>query len=87
MPHLIIEYAQELAGEAQLMPLIDAVHLAAVSSGLFEEDHIKTRVRPVAFYRTGTGHAPFIHAQLRILSGRNEVQKKALSEAVLAAIE
>ena len=86
MPHLIIEYAEALATAEQLRPMIDAVHQAAVASGLFEEENIKTRVRSVAFYRTGTGQDPFIHAQLRILSGRSQEQKKLLSEGVLAAI-
>jgi 5-carboxymethyl-2-hydroxymuconate isomerase len=86
VPHLILEFARELAGDSAVPAMLDAVHDAAASTGLFQEDHIKTRAHPVAFYRTGTGHAPFIHAQLRIKTGRDEAQKRALSQAVLAAI-
>lgn len=86
MPHLIIEYAQDLASTEQVPALLDAVHEAALSTGLFDEHHIRTRAIPVTFYRTGTGKGPFIHAQLRIHRGRNEAQKRELSEAVLAAL-
>lgn len=86
MPHLIIEYAHTLAKDEQVPPLLDAVHAAAVATGLFEESHIRTRAIPVRFYRTGTGTAPFIHAQLRILVGRTDRQKRELSDTVVAAI-
>jgi 5-carboxymethyl-2-hydroxymuconate isomerase len=86
MPHLIIEYAHDAVADDEVPAMLDAVHSAAVSSGLFQEDHIKTRAIPVVFYRTGIGHGPFIHAQLRIKSGRDEGQKRVLSQAVLAAI-
>lgn len=86
MPHLIIQYAQELARDEQVPPMLDAVHEAAASTGLFDESHIRTRAFPVAFYRVGTGRDPFIHAQLRILPGRTPAQKTTLSNAVLAAL-
>jgi 5-carboxymethyl-2-hydroxymuconate isomerase len=86
MPHLIIEYAETLATDAQVPALLDAVHNAALTSNLFPEDHIKTRAVPVKFYRVGSGGGSFIHAQLRIKSGRSDAQKTSLSTAVLAAI-
>jgi len=87
MPHLIIEYADQLATDEQVSALLDAVHEAARGTNLFPEDHIKVRALPVSFYRTGGGADPFIHAQLRIKAGRSEAQKKELSSAVLAAIK
>jgi 5-carboxymethyl-2-hydroxymuconate isomerase len=87
MPHLIVEYAEASASEAQVARMLDAVHAAAESTGLFEPTHIKTRAVPVRHYRTGTGRHPFIHAQLRIKAGRDDAQKKALSHAVLAALK
>ena len=78
MPHMVLD--------EQIPHMIDAVHHAAFSTGLFVETHIRTRAIPVSFYRTGTGYEPFIHAQLRIHSGRDEKQKKDLSRTVLNAI-
>ena len=86
MPHLIIEYAQELADAERASAMLDAVHQAALGTGLFHEHHIRTRAIPVVHYRTGAGRTPFVHAQLRIHSGRSPDQKRALSAAVLAAI-
>ena len=86
MPHLIIEYAQDLSSNEQARAMLDAVHDAALSSELFVESHIKTRLIPVTHYRVGSSQDRFIHAQLRIKSGRDMEQKKALSEAVLMAI-
>ncbi len=86
MPHLIIEYAQELATAGQVAKMLDAVHDAAYATGLFEQSHIRTRAIPVEFYRTGMSRAPFVHAQLRIHGGRDTTQKRILSDAVLNAL-
>ena len=87
MPHLIIEYAHDAISEAQAPLLLDIVHHAAINSRVFEVSHIRTRLVRVNHYRVGTDSKPFIHAQLRIKPGRTTDQKKALSEAVLAALK
>jgi 5-carboxymethyl-2-hydroxymuconate isomerase len=86
MPHFIIEYPQHLFTDQQTTDLINSIHEAAKTTGLFDEAHIKTRAHPVAFYRVGNDQGSFIHAQLRIHSGRTEAQKKELSNTVLHAI-
>ena len=86
MPHLIIEYPAALITDAQLDKMIDAVHSAAVRTALFVPSHIRVRTIPLQHYRIGGEKKAFIHAQCRIHPGRSAVQKKALSEAVLAAL-
>ena len=86
MPHLIIEFARDLADDTQVSALLEAVHQAAAASGLFQLSHIRSRAIPLSFYRAGEDNAGFIHAQLRIHAGRDAAQKQALSSAVLAAI-
>ena len=86
MPHMIIEFSHDLATAERIGNMMDAVHQAALSTGLFEEGHIKIRMIPVQYYRTGKSRDAFIHAQLRIHAGRNSEQKKMLSEAVLVSI-
>jgi 5-carboxymethyl-2-hydroxymuconate isomerase len=86
MPHLIIEFSQELASDRQIDTMLDAVHQAAAATGLFDESHIRVRAMPVAHYRVAGKHEPFIHVQCRIHGGREAGQKRQLSEAVLAAI-
>ena len=87
MPHLIIDFSNELATDERIGSMMDAIHQAAQSTRLFEESHIKIRMLPVQYYRTGKGRDTFIHAQLRIHSGRTAEQKKLLSEAVLISIQ
>ena len=86
MPHLIIEYAQDLATRQQLNVMLDVVHEAAVETGLFDESHIRVRAIPVEHYRVAGKRDPFIHVQCRIHSGRTAEQKRLLSEVVLRAI-
>ena len=86
MPHMIIEFSQELASDKRVGSMMQAVHEAAFSSGLFEQSHIKIRMIPIQYYLTANSRDSFLHAQLRILSGRTPEQKKMLSQAVLASI-
>ncbi len=86
MPHLIIEFSQDMAEAEQVEAMLDAVHQAAAGTGLFEVSHIRVRAVPVAYYRVGGAREPFVHVQCRIHPGRSEAQKRQLSEAVLAAI-
>lgn len=86
MPHLIIEFADEPAVADRIDALVDAVHRAAVETGLFDESHIRVRAIPVAHYRVAGKVDPFVHLQCRIHAGRTDEQKRRLSEAVLAVI-
>jgi len=86
MPHLIIEYAEELYADDTIEQLLDGVQRAAAESGLFELSHIRVRATAVAHYRVGGERKPFIHLQARIHAGRTDEQKRALSEALLAAM-
>ena len=87
MPHLIIEFSQDQAHEEQVEAMLDAVHRAALGSGLFDESHIRVRAIPISFYRTAGNRAHFIHAQCRIHDGRTTAQRRALSEAVLVSLK
>lgn len=83
MPHCIIEISKELNKIIGPSTLIETTHQAIVSSGLFEESHIKTRIQAYEHYKTGTSPLSFIHVTVRILSGRNLDQKANLSKKVL----
>ena len=87
MPHLIIEYSEDIAGDVDLDAVLDAAHAGALASGLFPEYDIKTRAIGYSRHRTGQTRDSFLHLTLRLLSGRDDAQKAALSEAVLGAIE
>jgi 5-carboxymethyl-2-hydroxymuconate isomerase len=90
MPHCIIEHSSSLDCNA-LMPL---VFNASLASSLFEKDGSDIKVRAIPFTQFQTGalqndvdQAAFIHVTVKILSGRNTEQKRALSKLVLSSIE
>ena len=86
MPHLIIEYPAQITTATQVETMLAAVYRAAAGSGLFDEAHIRVRAWPLEHYQLGGERRAFMHAQCRIHAGRAVAQKKALSEAVLAAL-
>lgn len=85
MPHLIIEYPQDIV-EEEVEEMLDKVHGAAVSTSLFEENHIRIRAIPLTHYRAGGKRESFIHVQCHIHDGRTDIQKRKLSETILSAI-
>jgi 5-carboxymethyl-2-hydroxymuconate isomerase len=87
MPHCVIEYSENLATACPPARLVEAVQRGALESGLFEPDHVRTRA--IAYTECISGHQArhFVHVTLKILSGREQGQKKALSERVLGELE
>ncbi|WP_373698770.1 5-carboxymethyl-2-hydroxymuconate Delta-isomerase [Neisseria dentiae] len=86
MPHLIVEYSNNLNLPAQ--PLLHTLHGVLLASGQFEEDHIKVRARRYDDYLTGGSAADgFVHITLFLLDGRSEAVKHALSQALGDAVQ
>ena len=86
MPHCIIEYSQGIERTLRPAILVDAVQRAAIASGLFEPDHVRARAIAYTDCIAGYQADDFVHVTLRILSGRDRQQKKALSEGVLGEL-
>ncbi|MFT4174977.1 MAG: hypothetical protein QM639_20570, partial [Rhodocyclaceae bacterium] len=79
MPHLIIEYTDNLAPAFDAGAVVRAANRSLIDSGEFEADNIKSRAVPLAVFRVGDhdgGHA-FVHAHLHILPGRSEALRLA----------
>jgi 5-carboxymethyl-2-hydroxymuconate isomerase len=87
MPHIIIDYSQDIAGQIEIEALLDAVHRGAMDSALFPEYDIKTRATGYEHHRTGQTRDSFVHVAVHLLSGRSDEQKSMLSECVLACVE
>jgi len=71
VPHIIIEYAEQLADDAEVAAILQAVHHAIADSGLFKANQIKTRAYPFKQFTNAGGNDPYIHIQARIKSGRD----------------
>ncbi|MCP4389944.1 MAG: 5-carboxymethyl-2-hydroxymuconate Delta-isomerase [Gammaproteobacteria bacterium] len=87
MPHVTIEHSEDVAGQIAIEELLGAVHEATMHSGLFPEYDIKTRAIAYQYHRTGQTRDSFVHVAVHLLDGRNDEQKCALSDTILAAIE
>lgn len=88
MPHLVIEYTDNLA-LPDPAAWLSAANAALVASGQFIEADIKSRAYPVAAFHIGTEPAAraFVAARLSILSGRSIEVKQDLSQRVLQALQ
>jgi 5-carboxymethyl-2-hydroxymuconate isomerase len=86
MPHLIIEYSEDVAEMVDIGDIVDAAHDGAMASELFPEYDIKTRATGYCHHRTGQSRDSFVHVALHLLDGRSDEQKAMLSDAVLGRL-
>ncbi|NMM76933.1 5-carboxymethyl-2-hydroxymuconate Delta-isomerase [Acidovorax sp. SRB_24] len=88
MPHLIVEYSQNLAPfpEAEALSELNAAVTASLE--IADEADLKSRFVLADSFEVGTAPAQraFVHAQLRLLSGRSPEAKKDLSERVAGVL-
>ena len=88
MPHLIVEHSANL-GELPLSDLLPALNRSLTASPeILAESDLKTRFVVVDQFRVGNqGDArAFLHAQLRLLSGRSPEAKRDLSERIAVVL-
>ncbi|EER58876.1 5-carboxymethyl-2-hydroxymuconate isomerase [Acidovorax delafieldii 2AN] len=88
MPHLIVEYSQNLAGFPEAQALAELNQAVTSSPEVLDEADLKSRFVLVDSFEIGTAPAnrAFVHAQLRLLSGRSPEAKKDLSERVAGVL-
>ena len=86
MPHIIVEYQEELADAAKVDAMLMAIHHAIADSGLFKADQVKTRAYPFKGFTNAGGNDPYIHIQARIKSGRDSDNKKQLGKVILSGL-
>ena len=84
MPHLTIEYSQNLAPFPEAQALTELNEAVTGSPEVLDEADLKSRFVLVDSFAVGTAHAnrAFIHAQLRLLSGRSPEAKADLSARI-----
>jgi len=87
VPHIIVEYSEQLIGEDEVQTMLQSVHRSIVDSGLFIENQIKTRAYPFKAFTKGGGNDPYVHIQARIKFGRDANDKKRLGEEILTGFK
>lgn len=88
MPHLIVEYSRNLAGFPEAQALTELNQAVTASPEIADEADLKTRFAVANSFAIGTAPEPraFVHAQLRLLSGRTPEAKRDLSERMAAVL-
>jgi 5-carboxymethyl-2-hydroxymuconate isomerase len=89
MPHLIVEYSDNLERSVDMAQVIAAVHEAALATGIAALDALRTRAEPRSLFRIADGHPEnaFLGIIARMAPGRSPEEKQRLLEALLAAAE
>ena len=87
MPHIVIEYSANLRARLDLPHFLQAVHAAALSTGVFPAGGIRTRAYEAEHYVIADGHPDntFVHIGLRIGPGRALDTRKRACETIFAA--
>ncbi len=87
MPHLVLDYTDNLAGFNPSQALA-ALNGALIGSGHFDAIDIKSRAVKLDTHLVGDGMRAcgFVHARLSILSGRPVQAKREISDALLQAL-
>lgn len=88
MPHLIVEYSHNLGTFPEAQALTELNATIAASPELADEADLKSRFVLVDSFAIGTAPAQraFVHAQLRLLSGRTPEAKKDLTERIAVVL-
>jgi len=89
VPNLVMEYADPVAERVNVPGLLEDLHQALLSCGLFEADSVKSRCYPCHTWLVGAEGDlnTFIHIELSMLSGRSPEQKRELSRSLITVLE
>ncbi len=88
MPHLLIEYSDNVAGDIDVGELVRTAHAAAVGAGPFPLGGIRTRAAARSEYAVADQHPDnrFVHLTLTIGAGRDLDTKRRSGDAIFAAV-
>ena len=89
MPHLTIEHSANVADRIDIDGLVDAVHTAALGTGIAPLDGLRTRAASLAHYAVGDRHPDngFVAITARLGAGRSEADQRRLIETLMTALD
>jgi 5-carboxymethyl-2-hydroxymuconate isomerase len=89
MPHIIVEYSANLEPALDPQALVNALHRTAIDLGIAEAPAVRTRAERRDVFCVGDGNPAngFVHVVARLRVGRPEEKRKALGEALMAALD
>lgn len=89
MPHIVIEYSANLEDEVRPMRLVEALHAAALETGVFPLAGLRTRAARREHYLVADGDPEnaFVAVSVRIGEGRDAATRRRVAEALMATLE
>ena len=90
MPHFVLEYTNNLRSEASIPELLRKVNAVLIAqNGVFPTGGIRARAIELSDYAIADGAADdaFVHATLKIGTGRTAEQKKKVGDELFAVLE
>lgn len=83
-----IPSVNKLEGLSQGIPgLVNSVFDAVVNTNIVKPENIKVRTYAAEFYKLGLMNTGFIHAVCKTHTGKSDLEKQALSQAILKSLE
>lgn len=87
MPHLTVEYSTNLASKVDILKLVEAVHGAALHTGMFEAAAVRTRAAAREHYVIADGNPEnaFVAIWVRVGPGRPPETRQAAGQEIFDA--
>ena len=89
MPHLIIDHSANVARSVDMVELVDALHDAALGTGLAAVDALRTRAVAHDVYAIADRHPDnaFVAVTIRLGAGRTLEDRRSLVAALMEALD
>lgn len=89
MPHIIVEYSANLEPQVSPRRLVDALHQAALQTGVFPLGGLRTRAERRDIYAVADGDPEnaFVAVIVRIGQGRDEATRQRVAASLMAVLE
>ena len=89
MPHIIIEYSDNIEKYLKIDTLIKKVHTTAVDTGIFPLGGLRVRAAKRESYEIADGHPDngFVHVELKIGPGRDKKSKISALKKIFSTVE
>lgn len=90
MPHIIVEYTDNLGTEARIAELLEALHTVMRRfPDVFPLGGLRSRAVELHDYRVADGieDDAFVHVTLKIGAGRSDAVKKETGDALFTAVK
>jgi 5-carboxymethyl-2-hydroxymuconate isomerase len=87
MPHIVVEYSNNIGNLVQNSNLLKTIHKVVTDSGLFAPEAVKARALVYSDYVLHGISESFIHVTTSILAGRTLNQRSELNEKIFQTIK